>query len=94
MPTDRPASAGRRGPLRREPTKSPTGYRVTDRRKFELKAAALFTGIDGLQDVIDLAVEQFLDQMHTVPGFTEALAAAETIQRRRSGVREIPRTTS
>jgi hypothetical protein len=73
--------------------KSGTGYRVSDRRRFELKAAALFTGVDGLQDVIDLAVEQFLDNLRAAPGFTDALAAAEANIRRRSGVAEIPRTT-
>lgn len=91
MPKDRPASAGRRGPLPREPAKSPCGYRITDRRRFELKAAVLFTGADGLQGVIDLAVDQFLASVGTVPGFVEALAAAEASQRQRSGVREIPR---
>lgn len=93
MPVGRPATAGARGPLRREPAKSPTGYRVTERRRFELRAAALFTGAESVQDVIDVAVDKFLEHMRTVPGFTEALAAAEANQRRRSGVPEIPRAT-
>jgi hypothetical protein len=93
MPPDRPASAGARGPIRREPAKFVTGYRITDRRRFELKAAALFTGADGLQAVIDLAVDDFLDHLRTVPGFTDALAAAEAHQRHRSAITELPHRT-
>lgn len=91
MPTDRPATAGSRGPVRREPSLHPSGYRVSERRRFELQAAALFTGTTGLQGVIDLAVTEFLDRMRDVPGFTDTLSKAETSQQRRAGVRQLPK---
>jgi hypothetical protein len=59
MPTSRPASAGRRGPIARQPARTPTGFRVDDRTRFELQAAALYTGCDNLQSVLDLAVTEF-----------------------------------
>jgi hypothetical protein len=64
MPTPRPASAGRRGPIARRPAKAPTGYRIDERTKFELQAAALYTGCDPtLQSVLDLAVAEFLERL-------------------------------
>lgn len=86
-PASRPRSAGSRGPIGRQPTLSPSGYRVTDRQRFELRMAALFTGQESLQDVINLAVTEFLDRLRGVPGFLESLTAAEREQRRRAGVR-------
>jgi hypothetical protein len=93
MPVDRPSNAGSRGPVRREPASSPSGYRISDRRRFELQAAALFTGATGLQGVIDLAVTEFLDRQRKVPGFIDALTNAENNQRRRAGVPQLPRPT-
>lgn len=86
---DRPATAGTRGPIGRQPALAPTGYRVSDRRRFELRMAALFTGQDALQDVIDLAVTEFLERLHGSPGFLKALADAEREQRRRAGVKPV-----
>jgi hypothetical protein len=69
MPTPRPASAGRRGPIARQPAKAPSGYRIDDRTKFELQAAAFFTGCElTLQSVLDLAVAEFLDRLRQVKG--------------------------
>jgi hypothetical protein len=62
---------------------------VSDRHRFELRMAALFTGQESLQDVINLAVTEFLDRLRGVPGFLESLAAAEREQQRRGGVRPI-----
>jgi hypothetical protein len=90
MPGERPASAGSRGPVRREPALSPSGYRISARRRFELKTAELFTGAAGLQGVIDLAVTEFLDRMRAVPGFTDTLVHAENSQQHRAGVRQLP----
>jgi hypothetical protein len=81
--------AGSRGPISRQPALSPTGYRVSDRRRFELRMAAMFTGQESLQDVIDLAVGEFLDHLRSSPGFLDALAAAEREQQRRAGVHPV-----
>lgn len=89
MPAGRPEGAGARGPVRRRPALSPSGYRISERRKFELTAAALFTGAGNLQAVIDLAVDEFLDRVREEPGFTDTLINAENSQRRRAGIREI-----
>src|SRR5260370_40775428 len=92
MPSDpahRPRSAGSRGPIGRQPTLSPSGYRVSDRQRFELRMAALFTGQESLQDVINLAVTEILDRLRGVPGFLESLTAAEREQQRRAGVRPL-----
>ena len=86
MPSDRPVGAGARGPIGRHPRPLPTGYRVVERRRFELLMAGRFTGHETLQAVIDLAVGEFLDRMRKEPGFNEALSAAEQSQRRRAGV--------
>ena len=89
MPSSRPGSAGSRGPVRREPRAAPTGYRITDRVRFELKMAEPFTGTWSLQAVIDLAVTEFLDRIKAVEGFNEALVNAEREQRRRAGIAEL-----
>lgn len=51
--------------------------------------AGVFTGQESLQDVIDLAVTEFLDRLRTSPGFLDALAAAEGELQRRAGVRPV-----
>lgn len=93
MPTDRPArpaTAGSRGPISRQPTLSPTGYRVSDRRRFELQMAALFTSQHSLQETIDSAVTEFLDRLRKdVPGFADALKAAERSQQHLAGVQSV-----
>jgi hypothetical protein len=88
-PAARPATAGSRGPIGRKPRLSPTGYRVSDRRRFELRMASVFTGQESLQDVVDLAVTEFLDRLRARPGFLDALATAEREQQRRAGIRPI-----
>ena len=82
----RPSSAGSRGPIGRQPALSPSGYRVSDRQRFELRMAALFTGQESVQDVINLAVTEFLDRLRSAPGFADSLAAAEHEQQRRGRV--------
>jgi hypothetical protein len=63
---------------------------VSERRRFELRLAGSFTGRESLQDIIDLAVTEFLDRLRDdVLGFTEALAAAERAQQRRAGVQSV-----
>lgn len=54
--------------------------------------ATLFTGQESLQDVINLAVTEFLDRLRGVPGFLESVAAAEREQQRRAGVRPMSDT--
>ncbi len=88
-PAARPVTAGSRGPIGRQPTLSPSGYRVSDRRRFELRMAGMFTGHESLQDIIDLAVTEFLDRLRTRPGFLDAVAAAEREQQRRAGVHPV-----
>jgi hypothetical protein len=51
--------------------------------------AGTFTGCESLQEVIDLAVTELLDQLHTRPGFPEALSAAERERQRRAGVQVV-----
>lgn len=85
----RPSTAGSRGPIGRQPTLSPSGYRVSARRRFELRMAGMFTGHESLQDIIDLAVNEFLDHLRARPGFLDALAAAEREQQRRGGVHPV-----
>jgi hypothetical protein len=51
--------------------------------------AALFTGQESLQDVVNLAVTEFLDRLRGIPGFVESLAAAEREQQRRGGVHPV-----
>jgi len=53
--------------------------------------AESFTGHLTLQAVIDLAVTEFLQRLHRVEGFTEALANAEREKQRRAGVRNVRR---
>jgi hypothetical protein len=90
MPRPRPESAGRRGPIARQPQKSQTGFRIDDRTRFELQAAALYVGCENLQAVLDLAVREFLDRMKQVQGFEETLRTAELQQQRRAGVGQLP----
>lgn len=87
MGAGRPVSAGARGPLRAKPPSTPTGYRVDDRRRFELHMAGTFTARETLQGVIDLAVDEFLAHLRQTPGFAAALAAAEAEQQRRAGAK-------
>lgn len=89
MPPARSTSSGRRGPVAAQPSRSPSGYRISDRQRFELDAAGLFTGRGTLQSVLDLAVQEFLDRMRSVDGFAAALDAAEREQQRRTGVRQV-----
>jgi hypothetical protein len=52
--------------------------------------AGLFIGKESLQDVIDLAVSEFLDRLREdAPRFVEALEAAEHEQQRRAGVQSV-----
>jgi hypothetical protein len=90
MPRSRPESAGRRGPIARQPQRRPTGFRIDDRTRFELQAAALYVGCDNLQAVLDLAVGEFLDRLRQVEGFEETLRSAELQQQRRARVRRLP----
>jgi hypothetical protein len=85
-PSARPPTAGSRGPIGRQPALAPTGFRASARRRFELHMAGVFTGHESLQEIIDLAVTEFLDRLRTVPGFPEALTAAERERQRRAGV--------
>lgn len=80
-------------PQRKQPGPQPaaerrrqSGYRVTERQRFELHMAGPFVGSDSLQDTVDLAVNEFLKGMRRVSGFVEALDAAEANRRRRAGV--------
>ena len=85
----------RRGPKPRPDPGTNTGFRVTDRERFELQLAQSFVGARNLQAVISIAVSEFLARMHDVPGYSQAIDAAETNQRARSGVRSIePHETS
>jgi hypothetical protein len=49
--------------------------------------ACLFTGQESLQDIVDLAVAEFLDRLRQQAGFQAALTAAEQEQQRRAGIR-------
>jgi hypothetical protein len=51
--------------------------------------AGMFTGRESLQDVIDLAVTEFLEQLRTRPGFVESLSAAERERQRRADVQVV-----
>ncbi|MQA11514.1 MAG: hypothetical protein GEU98_23770 [Pseudonocardiaceae bacterium] len=80
----------RRGPKPNPNRGTPSGYRLTDRTRFELQLAAAFVGTTSLQDTIALAVDEFLASMRQVDGYSEALRAAETSQQRRAGVPALP----
>ena len=82
MPSQRPPSAGSRGPVRRAPVARPSGYRVTDQVRSELQMAASFKGCSSLQAVIDLAVAEFLVRLHKRDGFRDAVAKAERSRKR------------
>jgi hypothetical protein len=86
MPSSRPRSAGSRGPIARQPGKAPTGFRIDPRTQFQLQAAALFTGCSTLQSVLELAVNEFLENMKKQAGFRQTLDAAERAQQQRAGV--------
>ncbi len=79
----------RRGPKPNPDRGKPSGYRITDRTRFELQAAALFVGTNSLQDTIALAVEEFLSQQRDVEGFPEALRTAQVNQQRRAGIPDV-----
>lgn len=81
----------RRGPKPKQDRGTPSGYRVTDRVRFELGMASLFTGTKSLQDTIDLAVSEFLSKLHTNAGFSQALLDAEQSRLLRLGIPSIPR---
>ena len=91
MPQQRPASVGRRGPLAREPRLKPSGFRISERTRFELQAAALYTGCTTIQAVLEIAVTEFLERMASEDGFRETLAKAEAAQRRRAGIPSVDR---
>lgn len=84
------ALRGRRGPKPNPNRGSPSGYRVTDRTRFELQVAALFVGTANLQGTIAVAVDEFLARMREVDGYEQALRAAETHQQLRAGIRSVP----
>jgi hypothetical protein len=84
-----PTRQGRRGPKPDTTQRSPSGYRISDRRRFELAMAQPFVGKFTLQEVIDLAVTEFLDRQRAVEGFRAALLSAENSQRSRGGVPSI-----
>lgn len=90
MPSTRPTTAGVRGPVAKTPPTAPSGYRVDDRTRFELQAAALYTGHRNLQGVIDLAVREFLTGLHDIEGFEATLRDAEDAQQRRAGIPSLP----
>lgn len=80
--------------VRRGPKPSPdpgtnTGFRITDRERFELQLAQSFVGARNLQAVISIAVSEFLMRMRDVPGYSDATKAAEASQRARAGVRSL-----
>jgi hypothetical protein len=86
----RPATAGSRGPVGRPEKLTPSGYRVSDRRRFELRAAGPYIGAESLQEIIDLAVTEFLNRLREgTPGFAETLETAERARRERAGVRTL-----
>jgi hypothetical protein len=80
------ALQSRRGPKPNPNRGTPSGYRLTDRTRFELQTAALFVGTESLQDTIALAVSEFLSGMRQVEGFAEAMRSAERHQQARAGV--------
>jgi len=79
----------RRGPKPRPDPGTNTGFRVTDRERFELQLAQSFVGAKNLQAVISIAVSEFLARMREVPGYSQAVSAAEANQRARAGVQSI-----
>lgn len=86
----RPESAGSRGPIGRQPKLSPTGYRVSSRRREELLMAGRFVSRASLQDIIDYAVTDFLDRLRDdAPEFDETLKLVEQYQQRKAGVRSV-----
>lgn len=84
MPSEAPRK--KPGPKASGARRRQAGYRLTDRQRFELQTAALFVGVESLQEVIDTAVGEFIARMNGVDGYTAALKAAEAHQRQRAGV--------
>lgn len=76
----------RRGPNPDPERGEPSGFRISERTRFELRMAAMFVGTDSLQATIALAVREFLGRMRQVDGFAQAVDAAEEGQRKRAGV--------
>lgn len=85
-----PAPARKRGPKPNPERGTPSGFRINARTRFELEMASLFVGTRSLQETIDLAVGEWLQELRKVPGFEEALAAAESHQRTRGKVSVVP----
>lgn len=78
------------GPKDAETSMSPTGYRCTDATRYELIAAGLFSDEVGMQAIIDVAVQEFLDRMRQTEGFSDAVkAAAASRARLRGNVRQL-----
>lgn len=88
------ARRARRGPKPNPNRGTATGYRITDRTRFELQIAAAFVGTRSLQETIDIAVAEFLGRQQEVAGFKDAVTAAESSQRGRGGIPTIGATTS
>jgi hypothetical protein len=82
----------RRGPKPNPDRGQPSGYRITERTRFELQMAAAFVGTDSLQGTIATAVEEFLTRVRGTEGFMEAVRAAEQSQQDRAGVRRVDGT--
>lgn len=80
------ARRARRGPKPKPDRGTPSGYRVSDRTRFELQMAALFVGTRTVQDTIDVAVSEFIERLRRNPGYQAALDAAESSQRVRAAV--------
>lgn len=83
------ARRSRRGPVPNPDRGTNSGFRVTDRDRFELQVAATFVGTTSLQETLTLAVSEFLEHLRQTPGFVEAVSAAEASQRSRQGVATI-----
>lgn len=86
-----PTRRNRPGPKPNPEPLRPSGYRVSDRRRFELQVAAPFLGATSLQDTIDVAVTELLERLRQTAGFAAAVDAAELSVRSRAGVPTLPR---
>lgn len=76
----------RRGPKPKADRGTNTGFRINDRTRFELELAQPFVGAHSMQEILTIAIDEFITRMNDVPGFNEACAAAEANQRQRAGV--------
>jgi hypothetical protein len=90
MPSELGQHGRRRGPLPNPQRGTPSGYRLTDRQRFEIGMAAQFLGTQTTQQTINIAVDELLARLRKVPGFEAALAAAEGHRRARAGIPRIP----